>query len=437
MHISRTVEGFTPRSAEDGVPIGAAAITGFQGANESDLLLKPKLDTQFVDHLSRVPTVAMFAEVADPVQKNVYSRDTRSVLRRALAYLEQSGIADEVLIGPEIEFYLFEGVEFRTASAESYVRIEELDGLHNSAVSGSGHRISYPSVHLACQPSDMHSDFRNTIVEQLRRHGIIPLHHHHESGPSQHEIGIRATDALSAADDIQKQKYIIQNIAQAQGKTATFMPKPLAYAPGSGLHLNISLWKEKCSLFHHESNLISEIGRYFIGGILKHVRALNVLLNSSMNSYKRLRSAFSLMNAPSYGFRNRSSLIRIPAHHDASECRIEVRFGDSAGNPYLAIAGLIMAGMDGVINKIDPGEQDEKNNHLDNALFDARRVNRATFCGSMDEAIIALAEDCSFLEAGEVFSKELLDMLIAELNRQIRVMDSLPHPNEFSMYFSS
>lgn len=437
MHTSRTIEGFSQSLVENGSPIGGAAITGFQRANESDLLLKPDMSTWYEDHLSEIPTVAIISELVDPILKDSYDKDTRSVLRRAISYLKENDIADEILIGPELEFYLFNAIEYRTSAAECFVRIDEYDGLQSNFVKGSGHRISYPSLHLACSPSDINYNFRNLVANELRKHQIIPIHHHHESGPSQHEIGIKAMDAMAAADGIQKQKFIIQNMAEKFNKTATFMPKPIAYAPGSGLHLNISLWKKNKPLFlGKQQNLLSKQGSFFVGGILKHIRALNAFLNPSVSSYKRLRSAFSLMSAPSYGFRNRSALIRVPVYQNPSECRIEVRFGDSSGNPYTGIAALILAGLDGIENKIDPGEFDMKNNYVENGVFDARKIDPTTVCGSLEEAVVALDKDKDFLRKGDAFSESLIEAHTVELNRQIRVMDTLPHPNEFSMYYS-
>lgn len=424
--------------AARGVFVAGSTVAGWGRLDNSDLLLLPEAATRLRDPLATQPTLIVMASAGDAATRTPSPLDARGTLARALAHLGSSGVADELRVGVELEFHLFDDVRFLMSSTECFFRIGERDALDNAGRArdggNPGHRVGYPSQHLAGAPLDGAVGWRGALLELAARAGLEPLKHQHEAGPSQHEIVLRHAPALVAADRIQIAKYLVLNAAAADGRSATFMPKPLAYQPGSGLHLNLSLWRGGEPLFAGVEG--ERLARAFIAGVFAHGPALNAICNPGTNSFKRL-AALHHPNVPlAWGVANRAAAIRVPRVLDGRSLRLEIRFPDAASNPYLAIAALAMAGLDGVARALDPGPPEEIDPRRRVDGWDVRR--RATPCFALDlaEAIVALDGDRRFLTAGGVFADTLIDGLLDELNRQLRVNRALPHPNEYYLYYS-
>ncbi|MDP1966856.1 MAG: glutamine synthetase beta-grasp domain-containing protein [Reyranella sp.] len=410
------------------VSIASTSLMGWGAVQNSELALRPHLETAFVDPFASERSTVLTCGIVDPRSGRPDAKDPRATLERAVEYLKASGIADTMLVGVELEFHVFEGIRFRQSAGESSVAVDEGDP--------QSHRIAYAQHHYATAPSDWASSFRSGLLKTLRDVGVVPLHHQHEAGLGQHEISLRHGEAISAADAIQKAKYVVLNSVTRLGKTATFMPKPMAYRPGSGLHLNVSLWREGVPLFAGEQAAgLSEVGIWFLAGVLAHTRALNALLNPSTNGYKRIDGLFNPMLAAFYGTANRSAPIRVPFAGSPSEKRLEIRYADATANPYLALAAVLMAGLDGIERKLSPGVPYEADATRTMGSFDPRKRSPLSLCRTVEEAVVALDGDRTFLTRGEVFSEALVDAQLAELCRQARVSRGLPHPNEFPMFY--
>ncbi len=418
--------------------VASSNIAGWGRLEHSDLLLRPDLATAWRDPFASRPTLVVICACHDPTTRQVSALDTRATLARALGRLRDSGVADTLLIGPELEFYLFEDVRFHVSPTECFFRIDARDALENTrrdfAGGNRGHRMTYPVLHLAPQPIDAEVAWRAELLALAEQAGLEPLKHQHEAGPGQHEIVLRHASALRAADKIQIAKFLVLNAADRAGRTATFMPKPLAYQPGSGLHLNLSLQRDGAAVFAGAEG--GRLARHFIAGIFAHAPALNAITNPGTNSFKRLSTLFSPNVALAYGAANRAAAIRVPSALSADALRLELRFPDAAANPYLAIAAVLMAGLDGMAKRLDPGPSIETDPRDAVENWDLRKRATPNFAFDLGEAILALDRDREFLTTSGVFSDALIETLVAELTRQLRVNRALPHPNEYYLYFS-
>lgn len=441
-HVCHWVGGATNFEAVPALSISSSSLTGWGDAARSELFLEPITETAFIDPFAEQRTAIVQCRLREGTAREISAKDSRSTLERACARLRRTGIADSCAFGTELEFYLFDEVRFRHSSNDSFYSIEESDSLESrrSVPRGgaSGHRISYPAHRLSAGPSDWASGFRSSLLKQLAEVGVAPRQHQHEDGPSQHEISLCHADAVQMADRIQVAKYVVTKGAAACGQTATFMPKPLAYKAGSGLHINVSLWRDEAPVFAGDrAHALSETGRFFLAGILAHARALTALLCPSVNGFKRLDAISNPMVPVAWGVGNRTVPIRIPPATSPEEARIEVRFADATANPYLAFAAVLLAGLDGVERGLDPGMPCEGDIMRLKAPFDPRRVSPDSLCRTLDEAIVALDRDSDFLRTDDIFSASIIDAHIAELCRQVRVCRALPHPNEFLMSFGA
>lgn len=423
----------------DGQAFDGSSIGGWKGIQASDMQLIADPETAFVDPFYNDPTVVFTCDVVDPTSGQGYDRDPRSIAKRAEAYLKASGIGDTAYFGPEPEFFVFDGVEFETTMQGTRFKINSASAAWSSGDScegyNMGHRPFVKGGYFALPPVDKGQDLRSKMVSLLEEIGIpVEVHHGEVATGGQMEIGTKFNTLVRRADWTQDMKYIIQNVAQTWGKTATFMPKPIMGDNGSGMHVHQSIWKDGENLFAGDGYAgLSETALYYIGGIIKHAKALNAICNPSTNSYKRLVPHFEAPVKLAYSAKNRSASIRIPAVNSPKARRIEARFPDPMANPYLAFSALLMAGLDGIQNKIHPGEPASKN------LYDLPPEEDAlipTVCASLDEALKALRADCAFLTQGGVFSQDWIDSYIAFKEEDVRRMQMAPHPLEFEMYYS-
>ncbi len=423
---------------EDGVMFDGSSISGWKTINESDMILMPDLDTVFVDPFTAQPTLVVFCDVLEPSTGQPYGRDPRSTARRALAYLNYTGIGDTAFFGPELEFFLFDDVRFNVGATESFYSV---DAEENAANMGKdydwgnmGHRPRTKGGYFPVAPVDSSADIRSEMLTTLRKVGIAPVLHHHEVAPAQNELGIMFSDLISTADNVQKYKYVIQMVAHSYGKSATFMPKPIAGDNGSGMHVHQSIFKGGQNMFAGDGyGGLSDLALYYIGGIFKHARALNAFTNASTNSYKRLVPGFEAPVLLAYSARNRSASCRIPYVSNPKGRRIEIRFPDSTANPYLAFAAMLMAGLDGIQNKIHPGEA------ADEDLYDlppAEQAKIPTVAPGLDYALAALDADREFLKAGGVFTDEAIDGYLELKRTEVDALRMSTHPIEFQMSYS-
>ena len=423
---------------EDGVMFDGSSISGWKNINESDMILMPDLDTVFVDPFTAQPTLAVFCDVLEPSTGQPYGRDPRSTARRALAYLNYTGIGDTAFFGPELEFFLFDDVRFNVGATESFYSVDAEENAANMAKDydwgNMGHRPRTKGGYFPVAPVDSSADIRSEMLTTLRKVGITPVLHHHEVAPAQNELGIMFSDLISTADNVQKYKYVIQMVAHSYGKSATFMPKPVAADNGSGMHVHQSIWKDDKPLFAGNGYAdLSETCLYYIGGIIKHAKALNAFTNASTNSYKRLVPGYEAPTLLAYSSRNRSASIRIPHVASPKAKRIETRFPDAAGNPYYTFTAMLMAGLDGIENKIHPGEAMDKNLYdlPPEELTDIPRIS-----ASLKESLEALDADRDFLKKGDVFNDDQIDGYIALKLEEVEELDTTPSPVEFKLYYS-
>jgi glutamine synthetase len=442
LHVTHWAATLARSGIGSGISIASGNLPGWGVMHDSELLLRPDTSTAFIDPFSEKKTMVIICDLIEPVSGRQSPIDPRGTLQRAMAWLPSLGVADEVQVGPEFEFYLFDDVRFHMSANEAFFCIREGDGLQSArdVVEGGnqGHRISFPYSHFATPPSDRYAALRTEMLGLIEQVGFTPLHHQHEAGPSQQEISIRHLSIQKAADASQIIKYVIQNAALRGGKTATFMPKPLNYVPGSALHLNLSLSLAGFSVFDGDKYAgLSETCLYFIGGVIAHARALNAFLNASVNSYARLNTIYDYGTSLTYSARNRTAPIRIPTASGLSSARIELRFPDPTCNPYIGMAAVLMAGIDGIQRRLDPGEPATDNLLQEYNRFDVRKRADRTFARDLTEAIIALDADREFLKNGQVFCDQQIERFIEALNRQVMHNRGLPHPNEYFWYFST
>ena len=424
---------------EDGKMFDGSSMAGWKGINESDMVLMPIAESALIDPFFEVPTLVLRCDVLEPNTMQGYDRDPRSIAKRAEDFLRTSGIADTVLFGPEPEFFLFDDIRFGADISGAYYHINDIEAAWNTGTvypeGNKGHRPRVKGGYFPLPPVDSSQDLRSEMCLVMEEMGLVVEAHHHEVGTAgQNEIATRFNTMTLKADETQMYKYVVQNVAHRYGKTATFMPKPLVGDNGSGMHCHMSLSKDGVNLFSGDKYAgLSEMALYYIGGIIKHARALNAFTNPTTNSYKRLVPGYEAPVMLAYSARNRSASIRIPIVSSAKARRIEVRFPDPAANPYLAFAAQLMAGLDGIINKIHPGDAMDKNLY-DLPPEEAKEI--PTVAPSLGDALDALAADHEFLVRGGVFTEDAINTYIDLLRADVQRLNMTPHPVEFDMYSS-
>ncbi|RKF13964.1 type I glutamate--ammonia ligase [Roseovarius spongiae] len=423
---------------EEGFMFDGSSIAGWKSIEASDMKLMLDTASAYVDPFYAERTLCVHCTVAEPDTGEAYERDPRGTAEKAEAYLKSSGIGDEAFFGPEAEFFLFDDVRFSNTVNKVSYEVDAQDGSWNSdaeyEMGNMGHRPGLKGGYFPVNPVDDAQDIRSEMLSTMKRLGMKVDKHHHEVGSCQHELGLIFGTLTTQADEIQKYKYVIHNVAHAYGKSATFMPKPIYGDNGSGMHVNMSIWKDGKPLFAGDKYAdLSQEALWFIGGILKHAKSLNAFTNPTTNSYKRLVPGFEAPVLRAYSARNRSGCVRIPWTESPKAKRVEARFPDPAANPYLAFAALLMAGLDGIKSRIDPGEAMDKN------LYDlpAEELEGIpTVCGSLREAMTELQADHDYLLAGDVFTRDQIEGYIALRMEEVERYDQTPHPVEFGMYYS-
>jgi len=423
----------------DGTMFDGSSIAGWKPINESDMILMPDPATAVIDPFVAQPTLVVFCDIVEPATGEGYTRDPRSVAKRAEAYVSYTGLGDTVYIGPEAEFFVFDDVKFKVAMNKVSYEIDDIEGPYNTDKSYESGNLGYrPAVkggYFPVQPVDSLNDMRGEMLSIMGDMGLPIEKHHHEVAASQHELGIKFATLVRAADYIQIYKYVVQNVAYQYGKSATFMPKPIKGDNGSGMHVHQSIWKDGKTTFAGDKYAgLSDACLYYIGGIIKHAKAINAFTNPTTNSYKRLIPGFEAPVLLAYSARNRSASCRIPYGNSPKAKRVEVRFPDPLANPYLAFSAMLMAGIDGILNKIHPGEAMDKDLYH---LPPEELKHIPTVCGSLREALENLDKDREFLTKGGVFTDDLIDSYIALKYEEVYNYEHTPHPVEFDMYYSN
>jgi len=438
-HVSIPASLLDEDTFTQGKMFDGSSIAGWKGINESDMTLMPDADSAVLDPFTDEPTINITCDIVEPLTGEGYERDPRSIANRAEAYLKSSGIADMAFFGPENEFFVFDDVKWTTEMGHASYQIGSEEAEWSSGQSfqdgNIGHRPGIKGGYFPVPPVDSLHDMRSAMCLAMEEMGLKVEVHHHEVGTAgQCEIGITYNTLVKKADEVQILKYCIHNVAHSYGKTATFMPKPLVGDNGSGMHVHMSLAKDGTNIFSGDGyGGLSETALHYIGGVIKHARAINAFANGATNSYKRLVPGFEAPVMLAYSARNRSASIRIPYDANPKARRIEVRFPDSAANPYLTFSALLMAGLDGIKNKIDPGEA------MDKDLYDLPPEEEAEIpqvAFSLDQALEALDQDRDFLKAGDVFTDDLIDSYIALKNEEVERLRLATNPVEFDMYYS-
>ncbi|HEX6929533.1 MAG TPA: glutamate--ammonia ligase [Gammaproteobacteria bacterium] len=424
---------------EDGKMFDGSSISGWKGINESDMILMPDAATAVVDPFFEEPTLNLRCDVVEPNTMQGYERDPRSVARRAEAYLKSTGIADTAYFGPENEFFVFDDIRWGTEMSGSFYKIDSQEAGWNSERvypdGNFGHRPGVKGGYFPVPPVDSLHDLRSTMCLVLEEMGMtVEVHHHEVATGGQCEIGVGFGHLVRKADEVQMLKYVVQNVAHGYGKTATFMPKPIVGDNGSGMHVHMSLAKDGRNLFTGDGyGGLSETALYYIGGVIRHAKALNAFTNPSTNSYKRLVPGFEAPVKLAYSSRNRSASIRIPFISNPKARRIEVRFPDSTANPYLAFSALMMAGLDGIQNRIHPGEALDKNLY-DLPPEESKNVPEVSY--SLETSLRELDADREFLKKGGVFTDDMLDAYVELKMAEVQRLRMTTHPVEFDMYYS-
>ena len=422
----------------EGIMFDGSSIAGWKDIHQSDMTLVPDPATAVMDPFAAQPTMILVCDVIEPSTGQGYGRCPRGTAKRAEVYLAYSGIGDTAYFGPEAEFFVFDDVRFNVSMNETYYMLDQEEGPYNSGRQyedgNAGHRPGVKGGYFPVPPVDSMADMRAEMVSHLADMGVAVEKHHHEVAPCQNELGVAFDTMLRAADQLQIQKYVVHMTAHSYGKSATFMPKPVVDDNGSGMHVHQSLWRDGKPLFAGTGYAdLSETALYYIGGVIRHARAINAFTNPSTNSYKRLVPGFEAPVLLAYSARNRSASCRIPYAASPKGKRVEVRFPDPSANPYLGFAALLMAGIDGIENKIHPGDAMDKN------LYDLppeELKDVPTVCGNLGEALVALDADRDFLKKGEVFSDDLIDGYLALRQEEQTAFLTSPHPIEFKMYYS-
>ncbi len=440
-HFSVTTSEFDEEIFEDGIGFDGSSIRGFQKIHESDMLLFPDPDTVFLDPFTAVPTLSLTCDVVDPITRENYGRDPRNIAKKAEAYLRNTGIADMVYFGPEPEFFILDNIRFDQSHNFGYYYIDSDEGFWNSGRNDKpnlGHKPRFKEGYFPAAPIDTLQDLRTEMVLTMESLGIqVEVHHHEVATAGQTEIDMKRTTLTKMADNYLVYKYVTKNVAKRNGKTVTFMPKPIFGDNGSGMHVHQSLWKGSKPLFAGNGYAgLSEMAMYYIGGLLKHAPALCAITNPTTNSYKRLVPGFEAPVNLAYSQRNRSASVRIPMYSSNPKAkRIEFRCPDPTCNPYLGFSALLMAGLDGIINKIDPGKP------LDKDIYDMspeQLRDVPSTPGSLAEALEALENDHEFLLRGDVFTEDLLETWIEyKTEKEWKPMQLRPHPYEFMLYYDA
>jgi len=422
----------------EGYAFDGSSIAGWKGIEASDMLLMADPASAHIDPFFAQKTMALFCDVVEPSTGELYERDPRGTAKKAEAYMKSSGVGDAVFFGPEAEFFLFDDVKFRSDPYDTCFKLDSAELPSNSdrdyEMGNLGHRPRVKGGYFPVPPVDSGQDIRSEMLSVMSEMGVATEKHHHEVGSAQHELGIKFAPIVTIADHLQIYKYAIHNVAQAYGKTVTFMPKPVFGDNGSGMHVHQSIWKGGEPTFAGNQYAdLSETCLFYIGGILKHAKAINAFTNASTNSYKRLVPGYEAPVLLAYSARNRSASCRIPYTTSPKAKRVEVRFPDPTANPYLGFATMLMAGLDGIANKIHPGDPMDKN------LYDlppAELAEIPTVAGSLREALECLDSDRAFLKAGNVFTDDLIDAYIELKMEEVERFEMTPHPVEFDMYYS-
>ena len=421
----------------EGQMFDGSSVAGWKAINESDMLLKPDQATSIIDPFFQQTTLAVICDVLDPITGQAYNRDPRTTAKKAEAYVKASGIGDTVFFGPEAEFFIFDDVRWSIEPHNTGYSYDSAELPINTSkeypMGNMGHRPGPKGGYFPVPPIDSEQDMRGEMLTIMGEIGLDPEKHHHEVAPAQHELGLKFSTLTTMADRMQLYKYVIHNVAASYGKSATFMPKPMYKDNGSGMHVHQSIWQGGKPLFAGNKYAdLSDMCLYYIGGIIKHAKALNALTNPSTNSYKRLVPGYEAPVMLAYSSRNRSASIRIPFGSNPKAKRIEARFPDPMANPYLAFAALLMAGLDGIENKIHPGDA------MDKDLYDLPPAEAAKIpqvCGSLREALAALDADRAFLKKGGVFDDDQIDAYIDLKMEENMRLELHPHPVEFDMYY--
>ena len=423
---------------DEGFMFDGSSIAGWKSIEASDMKLMIDTDSAYIDPFYAEKTLCVHCSVVEPDTGEAYERDPRGTAEKAEAYLKSSGVGDVAYMGPEAEFFLFDNVRFSNEMNKVSFEVDALDASWNTdtdyEMGNTGHRPGVKGGYFPVNPIDDGQDIRSEMLSTMKRLGMKVDKHHHEVASCQHELGLIFDSLTKQGDELQKYKYVIHNVAQAYGKSATFMPKPIAGDNGTGMHVNMSIWKGGKPLFAGDKYAdLSQEALYYIGGILKHAKSLNAFTNPSTNSYKRLIPGFEAPVLRAYSARNRSGCVRIPWTESPKAKRVEARFPDPSSNPYLCFSALLMAGLDGIKNKVNPGEAMDKN------LYDLPAEELAdipTVCGSLREAIEELQRDHDYLLAGNVFTKDQIDGYIELKMEEIESYEHTPHPVEYGMYYS-
>jgi glutamine synthetase len=439
-HCSFPISEIDESSFEEGLGFDGSSIRGWQGIHESDMLMIPDPRTAFIDPFFQHPTLVLSCNIVDPITKENYSRDPRWIATKAENYLKLSGIGDTAYFGPEAEFFVFNSARFSTSENEGFYRIDSIEGQWNSGADEGGANLAYKPRHkqgyFPVPPTDSLQDMRTEMVLEMEKLGIaVEAQHHEVASGGQGEIDMRFDTLVRMADHLLNYKYVVKNVARRHGMTATFMPKPLFNDNGTGMHTHQSIWKDGNPLFAGDGYAgFSQLGLWYIGGILKHSSAIAAFSNPTTNSYKRLVPGFEAPVNLAYSSRNRSAACRIPMYSPSPKTkRVEVRYPDPSCNPYLTFAAMLMAGLDGVENKIDPGEPLDKDIY---GLTPEEAKGIPVMPGSLDEALSELETDHDFLLRGNVFTEDAIDTWI-DYKRQNEVdpVRVRPHPHEFELYF--
>lgn len=438
-HTAQDISTIDKDLIETGIFFDGSSIAGWKDINESDMILRPDLNKVVYDPFAAQPTLKFFCDVIEPSTDQPYDRCPRSIAKKAENYMLDSGIADKAFFGPEAEFFVFDDVKINIDMNKVSYEIDSEEGPYNSGTEymtgNMGHRPRVKGGYFPEAPVDSLSDIRGQMLTVMGQMGVPVEKHHHEVAPSQCELGIKFSTLSEGADNLQIYKHVVHNVAHSYGKTATFLPKPVYGDNGSGMHVHQSLWKGNKPLFAGKQYAdLSETCLYYIGGLIKHARALNAFTNPSTNSYKRLVPGYEAPVLLAYSSRNRSASCRIPHATSEKAKRVEVRFPDPTANPYLAFSAMLMAGLDGIKNKIHPGDAIDKN------LYDLPAEilkDIPTVCGSLREAIESLRADHQFLLQGDVFTEDMLEGYIDLKMEEIEIYETMPHPVEFMMYYSS
>ena len=437
-HVTFDIDLVDEEFLTDGTMFDGSSIAGWKAINESDMKLRPDLTTAYIDPFYQQTTLFLFCDVLNPDTDEPYNRDPRSIAKKALTYVQASGVGDTVFFGPEAEFFVFDDVRWNTKAHDTGYSFDSIELPANTGKAydegNMGFRPGPKGGYFPVNPVDSAQDLRGEMLAVMGELGMKPEKHHHEVAPAQHELGLKFDTMVVMADRLQLYKYVIHNVAAAYGKSATFMAKPMFGDNGSGMHCHQSIWRDGKPLFAGDKYAgLSEMCLFYIGGVIKHAKAINAFANSTTNSYKRLVPGYEAPVKLAYSARNRSASIRIPHVGSPKGKRIEVRFPDPMGNPYLTFVALLMAGLDGIENRIHPGDPMDKN------LYDLppqEQKNVPEVCGSLREALESLSADRAFLKKGGVMDDDFIDAYIELKMTEVMRLQLHPHPVEFDMYYN-